>query len=40
VGSALDEQHVAATLGELARDHAAACSRADDDDVVRGLHAI
>ena len=39
VRSALDEQHVAAALCELARDHAAARARPDHDDVV-GPQAI
>ena len=35
----LEQEHVAAALGELAGDDAAARARADDDDVEAVLHA-
>ena len=36
----LEQEHVPAALGELARDDAAAGARADHDDVEPVLHAI
>jgi hypothetical protein len=38
--AALQEQHPAAALGELARDDAAARAGADDDDVEALAHRI
>ena len=38
--AALEQQHVAAALGELARDDAAARARADHDDVEALAHPM
>jgi hypothetical protein len=40
VRARLEQEDVAAALGELAGDHAAACAGADHDDLEAILHAI